>query len=346
MINVSIIGASGYTGSELIRILVNHPEVALQDLTARALADTKISYTFPALTPFLGDKTFVELDLERMKENSDLVFICLPHGHAMNIGKELYTAGLKVIDLGADFRLRDIDTFEEYYETTHTASEFIEQAVYGLTEFYREQVKDAGLIANPGCFVTTALLGLTPLVEAQVVNPKSIVIDAKSGVSGAGRGENVDNLLSELANNFKAYNPLAHRHIPEIEQELSRFGEEVIVQFTPHLLPTERGIFATIYAEPKEEISEEDLRQIFQNAYENEPFVHLLDEGVLPALKAVRGTNQTYIQVKKDTRTGRILVFAVLDNLLKGASGQAVQNMNVMYGFDEMLGLTQVGLMP
>ena len=345
MINVSIIGATGYTGSELIRLLVNHPEVKLKHLTARKLVGQKISHTFPFLTANLKDKQFETLNIQRIRDESDVVFICLPHGHAMTLAKQLGQA-VKVIDLGADFRIHDTDSYEVYYGIPQMAPDLLEEAVYGLTEYNREQIKEAQLIANPGCFVTNALLALSPLVEKQLIDPNSIIIDSKTGISGAGRSANVDNLLSEAANNFKAYNPIGHRHIPEIEQELSRFGQQVQVQFTPHLLPTERGIFSTIYANPASDLSEETLRKVYEDAYSNEPFIHLLDPELLPTIKSVRGSNHCHIQVKLDQRTGRIIILSVIDNLVKGASGQAIQNMNVMFGLDETLGLTQTGLMP
>lgn len=345
MINVSIIGATGYTGSELMRLLVNHPEVTLKHLTARKLAGQKISHTFPFLTSFLKDKCFVTLDIEQIKQDSDIVFICLPHGHAMTLAKEL-GEDIKIIDLGADFRIEDSDTYEAFYKLPQTAPDLLAKAVYGLTEYHREAIKGAQLIANPGCFVTNALLALSPLVESNLIDSESIIIDSKSGISGAGRSANVDNLLSEAGNNFKAYNPLQHRHIPEIEQELSRFGQTVQIQFTPHLLPTERGIYSTIYVQPRSNISEKALRQLYKDKYAEEAFVHLLDPEQLPTIKAVRGSNHCHIQVKVDQRTGRIIIFSVIDNLVKGASGQAIQNMNVMLGLDESLGLSQSGVMP
>lgn len=345
MINVSIIGATGYTGSELMRLLVNHPKVQLMHLTARDLAGGKISHTFPFLTPYLKGTCFEKLDIQLINQDSDLVFICLPHGHAMSLVKEL-DDHIKVIDLGADFRIKDTEVYEEYYHVEQSAPEYLEKAVYGLSEYYRDEIKDSQLIANPGCFVTSALLALLPLVRAQVIEVDSIIIDSKTGVSGAGRGTNVANLITEAGNNFSAYNPLAHRHIPEMEQELSHFGQNVQIQFTPHLLPTERGILSTIYAKPSKTVIEEELRQIFQDAYEDEAFVHLLDPELLPSIKSVRGSNHCYIQVKIDPRTNRIIVFSALDNLVKGASGQAIQNMNILYGFPESMGLTQSGLMP
>lgn len=342
---VSIIGATGYTGSELMRLLAHHPHVQLVHLTARKLAGQRVSHCFPFLTPALKDKYFVELDIQAIRQDSDLVFICLPHGHSMNLVKELGQQ-VKIIDLGADFRLQNIDQYETYYQVKQAAPTLLNQAVYGLSEYYRQDIKGSQLIANPGCFVTNALLALLPLVKAQVIDLQSIIIDSKTGISGAGRGANVDNLLSEAANNFKAYNPLSHRHIPEIEQELSKYGEAAHIQFIPHLLPTERGIFSTIYAQPTQAVTEEDLRQIFHQAYDDEAFVHLLDPELFPSTKSVRGSNHCHIQVKLDERTNRIIIFSVIDNLVKGAAGQAIQNMNLLFDLDESLGLQQLALMP
>lgn len=345
LIKVSIIGATGYTGSELMRLLAHHPHVQLVHLTARKLAGQRVSHCFPFLTPALKDKHFVELDIQAIRQDSDLVFICLPHGHSMNLVKELGQQ-VKIIDLGADFRLKNIDQYETYYQVKQAAPTLLNQAVYGLSEYYRQDIKSSQLIANPGCFVTNALLALLPLAKAQVIDLQSIIIDSKTGISGAGRGASVSNLLSEAANNFNAYNPLSHRHIPEIEQELSRDGQVTQIQFTPHLLPTERGIFSTIYAKPSQLVTEEDLRQIFRQAYDDEPFVHLLESEQLPSIKSVRGSNHCHIQVKFDKRTHRIIIFSVIDNLVKGASGQAVQNMNLLFDLDETLGLQQLALMP
>lgn len=346
MIKVSIIGATGYTGSELMRLLVHHPEVSLVHLTARQFAGTKITHIFPFLTGHLGDQTFIELDVAQIKQDSDLVFICLPHGHSMNLIQALGN-DVKVIDMGADFRIKNTASYEAYYGVSQTAPELLSKAVYGLSEYNREAIKQATLIANPGCFVTNALLALSPAVKESLLEPKSIIIDSKTGVSGAGRSANVANLLSELGNSFKAYNPFGHRHIPEIEQELNQLSDELVqIQFTPHLLPTERGIFSTIYANVKPGVTASDIRNIYFNHYQNEPFVHLLDEGQLPNLKDVRGTNHCQLQVQLDERTGRLVILSIIDNLGKGASGQAVQNLNLMFGFAETTGLTQVALVP
>lgn len=347
MIKVSIIGATGYTGSELMRLLVHHPEVTLVHLTARQFAGKKISHVFPFLTGHLDKQTFVELDVEQIKQDSDLVFICLPHGHAMSLTQALSTTDLKVIDMGADFRIKQIESFETYYQVEQTAPELLSKAVYGLSELYRDEIKEATLIANPGCFVTNALLALIPAVKANLIETKSIIIDSKTGVSGAGRSANVAHLLSELGNSFKAYNPFTHRHIPEIEQELNQLSDELVqVQFTPHLLPTERGIFSTIYAKVQPGVTANDIRSIYQHHYQKEPFVHVLEEGQLPNLKDVRGTNHCQLQVQLDERTSRLVILSIIDNLGKGASGQAVQNLNIMFGLNETTGLTQVALVP
>lgn len=347
MINVSIIGASGYTGSELMRFLVNHPQVQLQDLTSRTYVGQAVASVFPNLTGYL-DQDFVELDLDSLVEKSDLVFICLPHGHSMQIAKTCLEAGVKVIDLGADFRLRDQATYEEVYQVKQEAPEILEKAVYGWSESYREELKDAEIVANPGCFVVTSLLGLKAAVANNLIDNQSIIIDAKTGVSGAGRGAKVDNLYAELTGSIKAYNPLHHRHIPEIEQELKALGNDdtLQVQFTPHLAPMERGILATIYGDLKEGVSEEEVRQAYLETYADEPFVHILPEGQLPTTKAVRGTNHCHIQVQVDHRTNRLVILSAADNLGKGAATQAIQNMNIMFGLDEKTGINQTAVLP
>lgn len=346
MMKVSIIGASGYTGSELMRILVNHPQVEFAHLTARSLAGESIAEHFPIFTGYLKDKTFIEMDLNQIKEDSDVVFICLPHGHSMSMVKELL-GSVKVIDMGADFRIKNIDTYEETYQVDQLAPELVDQAVYGLTEFYREDIKKSDLIANPGCFATNALLALMPLVKNNLIDNQSIIFDAKTGISGAGRSANVDNLLSELGNSFKVYNPVGHRHIPEIEQELNfQSSSQTMIQFTPQLLPTERGIYSSLYANAAQEISTEALHELYEDFYAGEDFVHVLAPGQFPNLKAVKGSNHCHLQVQFDERTKRILVFSSLDNLMKGASGQAVQNMNLMFNFEENLGLESTGMMP
>lgn len=346
MIKVSILGATGYTGSELLRLLILRSDIEFKYLTSTRLVGQAVSNYYPHLKN-LCSLVFTEYVAEKVLGESDVVFVCLPHGHAMTIAKEAKQYPVKVIDLSPDFRLDDVAVYEEYYEVNQTASDLLPSAVYGLTEYNREQIQSADLLANPGCFVTSALLGLLPVMGRSYINPKSIIIDAKSGVSGAGKSATVANLFAELQGNFKAYNILRHRHIPEIEQELQKFSLDLVqVQFTPHLLPIERGIFTTIYIDLKEDVSEAELRELFQQQYVNEKFVHLLDKGQLPEMKMIRGTNNCLVQVQVDKRTHRLIILVVLDNLIKGASGQAIQNMNLMFGLDEQTGLNLMPLTP
>lgn len=346
MIKASILGATGYTGSELIRLLISRKDVELTHLTSRSHIGEEVADFYPFLTG-LVDKNFIEVDLDMIFSESDVVFICLPHGHSMEIVKQAENYDVKVIDLGADFRLKDIKTYEDTYKVEQTAPEILQEVVYGFSEKYRAKIKDAKIVANPGCFVMGSLLGLTPIISKGVVDAKSIIIDSKSGVSGAGRQPTVDKLLTELQGNFRAYNVLKHRHRPEIEQELNNISEEEVeVQFTPHLLPVERGILSTIYADLNEGETEATIRKIYEEAYQNEPFIHLLPKGKLPEIKAVKGTNYCHIQVQVDRRTNRLIIITVLDNLVKGASGSAIQNMNIMFGLPETVGLESIGLVP
>lgn len=346
MIKASILGATGYTGSELIRLLINREDVKLQELTSKSYVGQEVSSFYPFLTGLIS-KQFTEFDSEKVFSSSDVVFVCLPHGHSMNIVKQAKDYGTKVIDLGADFRLRDAAVYEETYQVTQSAPEVLDEAVYGFSEKYRDEIKDAAVIANPGCFVMSSLLGLSPVVDKKAIDPKSIIIDSKTGVSGAGKKASVDRLLAELQGNFKAYNPLKHRHIPEIEQELNNLtDQEVQVQFTPHLLPVERGILSTIYGDLADGQTEDSIRAIYEEAYGDEPFIHLLPKGQLPEIKAVKGTNFCHIQVQVDERTNRLLIISVIDNLGKGAAGSAVQNMNILFNLPETIGLKNVGLVP
>lgn len=346
MIKVSIIGATGYTGSELLRYLIPHPEVEFVHLTSRSHVGVNVSAYYPYLMGSI-DMAFTALDNESVFSSSDVVFICLPHGHSMELSQAASAYDVKVIDLGADFRLKNIDVYEKTYNVEQAAPNLLKDFIYGLPEKYRSDIKDAKYIANPGCFVTGALLGLLPAVSNDLVEDNSIIIDSKTGVSGAGRSAVVGNLLTEMQSNFKAYNPLAHRHIPEIEQELnSSSASPVQVQFTPHLIPTERGIFSTIYGTVKDGVTEADIIESYTNAYKDEPFVHILPEGELPQMKHVSGTNNCQLAVQLDERTNRLVVLSVIDNLGKGAAGQAVQNMNIMFGLPEKSGLETIAMMP
>lgn len=346
MIKVSIIGATGYTGSELIRLLLGHPEVEFAHLTSQSYSGQKIQAVYPQFNGFL-DHELVPLNMEKLVAESDLVFAALPHGLSSPIAKACIDAGVKLIDLGADFRLKDVLTYESWYEVEHEAKDLIKEAVYGLPELNREKIKEASLIANPGCFPTGIVLGLKPLVAAKGGAVQSIIIDSKSGTTGAGRSAKVPNLYAEIGENFKAYNINGHRHIPEIEQELEEIaGEDLTVSFTPHLLPISRGILSTIYVSLNEEIDQAWLTDIYSEAYAEEPFVHVLAEGVTPEVKHVRGSNHCQLAVSYDRRTKLVKIISVIDNLVKGASGQAVQNMNLMYGFEETTALEAVGLNP
>lgn len=346
MIKVSIIGATGYTGSELLRYLIPHHKVELVHLTSRSHVATKVDAYYPFLKGSI-DKQFTELEPQKLFNDSDVVFICLPHGHSMELAAAASAYDVKVIDLGADFRLKNIDVYEQTYKVEQAAPNLLKDFVYGLPEKYRNEIKNAKYIANPGCFVTSALLGLLPAVNDALVDEQSIIIDSKTGVSGAGRSASVDKLLTEQLSNFKAYNPLQHRHIPEIEQELNSSSENLVqVQFTPHLLPTERGIFSTIYATVKDGVTEADIIECYTDAYQDEPFVHILSEGELPQMKHVAGTNNCQLAIQFDERTNRLIILSIIDNLGKGAAGQAVQNMNIMFGLPEKSGLNTIAMMP
>lgn len=346
MIKVSIIGATGYTGSELIRLLILRDDIEFNYLTSTRLAGQSVATYYPHLSGLI-DLTFSDYQSESVLGESDVVFVCLPHGHAMNLVKEAQNYPVKLIDLSPDFRIKDRAVYEEYYQVKQTAPEFLETAVYGLPEINRERIKDARLIANPGCFVTSALLGLLPIINSTLIDTQSIIIDAKSGASGAGKSANTATLLAQLQGNFKAYNVLKHRHIPEIEQELqAQTKQPVQIQFTPHLLPIERGIFTTIYVNLTEKVNEAALHQMFQEKYSEEAFIQVLPIGQLPELKSIRGTNNCQLQIQVDERTNRLIILVILDNLVKGASGQAVQNMNIMFGLTETKGLNLMPLVP
>lgn len=343
---VSIIGASGYTGSELLRILTQHPEAEIVHVTSRSFAGQSVNELFPHLTG-LCDLTFDDCDLDVIMADSDVVFAGLPHGLSSNIGKAAKAKGVKFIDLGADFRLHDINEYTQWYETEHQAPELLAEAVYGLPELHREQIKQAQLIANPGCFPTSILLGLAPLMQHYGQAVELIIADSKSGTTGAGRAAKVGNLYSEIGENFKAYNVNAHRHAPEIEQELTGLsGQAQQLIFTPHLLPVARGILSTIYVKLSQLVDQSTLQAQYETYYATEPFVQVLAPGVLPEIKAVRGSNYNHIAVTYDERTQTVKIISVIDNLVKGASGQAVQNMNILFGLPETTGLEQIGLHP
>jgi N-acetyl-gamma-glutamyl-phosphate reductase len=339
MLKVGIVGASGYTGVELARILSSHPEVELSVATSRKYAGQSLSAVFPSLRKRV-DIACENLTGTELVNRADFFFTAVPHKTAMDIVPPLLAAGKKVVDLSADFRIRDVNVYEQWYQA-HSSAELINEAIYGLPELYRDQIQGARLVANPGCYPTSITLGLAPLLRNRLINPATLVIDSKSGTSGAGRAASVGTLFCEVTDGFRAYKVGGtHRHIPEIEQELSALaGDEVTISFTPHLLPISRGILSSMYATAAGNTSEEELQKLFEDTYKDEPFVRVCPAGTFPATQYVRGSNCCDIGIKTDPRTGRVIILSAIDNIAKGASGQAVQNMNLMNGFPETTGL-------
>ncbi len=345
---VGLVGVTGYTGMELTRILSNHDGMKLVRVTSRAEAGKKLADIYPFLNGMeLGALEITVPDVEGLAEACDLVFLAVPHKTAMNIGGQLYDKGIKVVDLSADFRIRDREIYEEWYKVDHTREDLLPEAVYGLPEFYRDKVKGAKLVANPGCYPTSVIVGLTPALRAGLVETSDIVIDAKSGTSGAGRKAAVGTLFCEVADSFRAYGLTTHRHTPEIEQELAvASGEDMTVSFNTHLLPIDRGILSTIYTKLKPGVTAADIRAAYEKSYGDEKMIRFLPEGQLPETRWVRGTMYCDVAVVPDERTGRLIVLAAIDNLCRGASGQAVANANLMLGYAETRGLSLAPMMP
>lgn len=346
---IGVLGASGYTGAELVRLLLRHPQAEIVLLTAERRAGKAMADVFPQFAPYeLPTLTAVD-DADWPALKLDLAFCALPHGTTQKVIADLLkrAPGTKVVDLSADFRLADPAAYARWYGHEHAAPELQKEAVYGLTEVYRSRIKAARLVANPGCYTTCAELALIPLLKAEAIDPDEIVIDAKSGMTGAGRAAREDMLFAEVSEGFHAYGVGHHRHMSELDQEFSRAaGRQVIVSFTPHLAPMNRGILSTIYVRGQKGASPQDLHALLLKAYANEPFVHVLPLRTLPQTRHVRGSNMTFIGVAADRIAGRAIIISALDNLTKGASGQAVQNMNVMLGYPERMGLEQVALFP
>lgn len=343
---VGIVGASGYVGQELLRILLNHPKVEVTKITSRQYAGQEISElyrNFAGRTELRFSEKIQDKDLDEL----DLVFLALPHGIASKWVTKEVLEKVKVIDIGADFRIKDKVVYEAWYNTDHGAEHLLEEAVYGLTEWNRDQIQAAKLLANPGCYPTASAMAANPLLKAGLIEAQTIILDAKSGVSGAGRNVHQGVHFAEVNENFKAYGVATHRHTPEIEQTLSLAGGEAIqLNFTPHLLPMSRGILVTLYASLKKGVSKAQIDQAYLSAYEKETFVRLMPDGVLPETKWVKGSNCCDLAWRVDERTNRIIVISCIDNLIKGAAGQAVQNMNVMSGWPEETGLKPVGQFP
>jgi N-acetyl-gamma-glutamyl-phosphate reductase len=345
---IGVLGASGYTGAELVRLLLRHSRVEIVLLTADRRAGRTMADVFPQFSPYALPKLTSIEAADWKALGLDLAFCALPHGTTQKVIKDLMARAprTKVVDLSADFRLADPAAYARWYGHEHFAPELQTRAVYGLTEIYRSKIKAARLVANPGCYTTCAELALIPLLRAKAVDPDEIVIDAKSGMTGAGRAAKEEMLFSEVSEGFHAYGVGHHRHMSELDQEFSlAAGREVIVSFTPHLVPMNRGLLSTIYVRGRK-ASAQDLHAILLKSYAKEPFVRVLPFGTVPQTRHVRGSNMTFIGVAADRIAGRAIIGSALDNLTKGASGQAVQNMNLMLGFPETMGLEQVALFP
>jgi N-acetyl-gamma-glutamyl-phosphate reductase len=339
---VAVIGASGYSGEELVRLLLNHPQVELVAVTSRQNAGQTLAHVFPKFASHPKSKTlrFSEPKADRLAKQADVVFLALPHGVAAEYAVPLLDAGCEVIDLSADFRLNSAEIYQDFYAHDHPAPDLLKKAVYGLPEIYREQIKKASLVASPGCYPTSILLPLIPLLRAGLVKPTGIIADSLSGVSGAGRKAEVDYLFCECNESVRPYGVPKHRHLSEIEEQLSlAAGSNVVIQFTPHLIPVNRGILTTLYLEPAGKLTDERISACYAKAYGQEPFVRLLAGNALPDTKNVVGTNVIEIAWRLDPRTGRLIVMSAEDNLIKGASGQAVQSLNILCGFPETAGL-------
>jgi N-acetyl-gamma-glutamyl-phosphate reductase len=346
MIKVGVYGASGYTGQELLRHLLMHPAATIVAITSRRYAGVPLADVYPVFQG-LTDLHFMNASPAEVARLADVVFLALPHGVSMTVAPAFLAAGKKVIDLSADFRLRDAAEYERWYGK-HAAPALLAEAVYGIPELYRETIRKASLVANPGCYPTSVILGLAPLLKVGWIDTASIIVDAKSGVSGAGREPQVASLFCEVNEGFKAYKVGGqHRHIPEMEQELARIaGCEIRISFTPHLLPVNRGILSTIYGSLRSDVTADALTDLYRRHYQDEPFVRICKPGAFPNISSVCGSNYCDIGVTIDNRTKRVIVLSAIDNLIKGAAGQAIQNMNLMCGFSEETGLTGISRFP
>lgn len=346
MIKAGIIGATGYAGGELVRILTGHKDVEIKWYGSRSYIDKKYAEVYQNMFQIVDDKCMDD-NMEALADEVDVIFTATPQGLCASLVNEEILSKVKIVDLSADFRIKDVATYEEWYKIQHPTPQFIPEAVYGLCEINREAVKKARLVANPGCYPTCSTLSVYPLLKEGLIDPGTIIIDAKSGTSGAGRGAKVDNLYCEVNENIKAYGVANHRHTPEIEEQLSyAAGEPVLINFTPHLVPMNRGILITAYASLKKEVSYEEVKAAYDKYYANEKFVRVLEKDVCPQTKWVEGSNYVDVNFKIDPRTKRVIMMGAMDNLVKGAAGQAVQNMNLMFGLKESEGLELVPMFP
>ena len=342
MVKAAVLGATGHAGIELVRLLTNHPEVSVEIIGSKSFAGKKISEVYPNLRGIL-DKECEEVDIDAVAK-CDVAFTALPHGASKDIIPSIIEKGVKVIDLSGDFRYDDIAVYEKWYGQKHSSPELLSESVYGLPELYRDKIKNARLIGNPGCYTTCSILGAVPLLKSGIGNSENIIVDAKSGVTGAGRGLTQQVHFCECTENMKAYKVATHRHTSEIEQELSHAaGREVMISFTPHLIPVKRGIIATIYVNLNKKCTTEELTELYKDFYKDEFFVRVKDAGQLPETKHVAGSNFVDIGIVADERLNRAVVVSSLDNIVKGAAGQAVQNMNLLFGFDEKTALGNAG---
>lgn len=341
-----LFGATGYAGSELVRILLGHKDVEIKWYGSRSYIDKKYASIYQNFFQ-LVDATCMDDNMEALADQVDVIFTATPQGLCASLVNEEILSKVKIIDLSADFRIKDVKVYEEWYKLEHKSPQFIEEAVYGLCEINREDVKKARLVANPGCYTTCSILTCYPLVKEGIIDPNTIIVDAKSGTSGAGRGAKVDNLFCEVNENMKAYGVATHRHTPEIEEQLGyACGEKITINFTPHLVPMNRGILATAYASLKKDVTYEEVKAIYDKYYADEKFVRVLEKDVCPQTKWVEGSNYVDVNFKIDPRTNRIIMMGAIDNLVKGAAGQAVQNMNLMFGLKESEGLELVPMFP
>ena len=355
MIKAGIIGATGYAGGELVRLLTAHPDVEIVWYGSRSYIDKKYYEVYKNMFQIV-DAVCLDDNMEELAKQADVIFTATPQGFCASLINEEILSNAKLVDLSADFRIKDVATYEKWYGIEHKAPQYIEEAVYGLCEINREAVKNARLVANPGWYPTCSTLSIYPLLKEGLIDPSTVIIDAKSGTSGAGRGAKVDNLYCEVNENIKAYGVANHRHTPEIEEQLSlAAGEEMLINFTPHLVPMNRGILITAYASLKSTLqpdgtrafpSYEEVRAAYDKYYDKEKFVRVLDKNVCPETKWVEGSNYVDVNFKIDERTGRVIMMGAMDNLVKGAAGQAVQNMNLMFGLPETKGLELVPMFP
>jgi len=346
MIKVGIIGSTGYAGAELVRLITQHKDAEVVWYGSRSYIDEKYAAVYRNMFEIV-DATCMDDNMDELADAVDVIFTATPQGLCASLVNEEVLKKVKIIDLSADYRIKDVNIYEQWYGIKHKSPQFIEEAVYGLCEINRDKVKNARIVANPGCYTTCSILTIYPLVKEGLIDPKSIIVDAKSGTSGAGRGAKVPNLFCEVNENCKAYGVATHRHTPEIEEQLTyAAGEEVIINFTPHLIPMQRGILATAYGNLKKDVTYEEVKAIYDKYYKDEYFVRVLEGEVPPETRWVEGSNFVDVSFKIDKRTNRIIMMGAMDNLVKGAAGQAVQNMNILFGLPENEGLQQVPMFP